>query len=104
MALEGRVCVVTGATGIVGEAIARAFLDAGATVVAPVRSAGKEAGLRAALGSPPAHRLDCPVEDYSHLEGAKALGRYVALKYGGGVDHAVACTGGMVPMGLVSQV
>lgn len=33
--------------------------------------AGKEAGLRAALGSPPAERLITPVEDYSHIEGGR---------------------------------
>ena len=60
MALEGRVAVVTGATGIVGEGIAREFLAAGASVVAPIRAAGKEAGLRAALGAPPADRLITP--------------------------------------------
>lgn len=85
MALEGRVALITGATGIVGEGIARAFLEAGATVVAPVRAAGKDSALRTALGSPPAGRLECPVEDYSHVEGAKQLARWVAVKYSGGV-------------------
>lgn len=73
-------------------------------MVAPIRSPGKEAGLRRALGDPSPATLVTPVEDYSHLEGAAALGRYVALKWASGVDHVVACTGGMVPMGLISQV
>jgi NAD(P)-dependent dehydrogenase (short-subunit alcohol dehydrogenase family) len=46
MALQGQVAPVTGATGIVGEGIAHAFLEEGATVVAPIRSAGKEAAPR----------------------------------------------------------
>ncbi|KAL4447498.1 hypothetical protein ABPG75_004717 [Micractinium tetrahymenae] len=103
MALQGKVAIVTGATGIVGEGIARAFLQAGATVVAPVRDAGKEAGLRSALGSPPADRLVTPVDAYTTAEGSKQLARFVQLKYGA-VDHVVACTGGMVPMGLLSTV
>lgn len=37
MALQDKVAIVTGATGIVGEGIARAFLDAGATLICPIR-------------------------------------------------------------------
>lgn len=103
MALEGKVAIVTGATGIVGEGIARAFLEAGAVVVAPIRSAGKEAPLRQALGSPPPDRLDLPLDDYTTNEGSKQLARYVQFKYGG-VDHIVACTGGMVPMGNLTTI
>lgn len=103
MALQDKVAIVTGATGIVGEGIARAFLDAGATLICPIRSAGKEAGLRAALGSPDTARLDTPVDDYSSAEGSKQLARYVQVKHRA-VDHVVACTGGMVPMGALTTV
>ena len=49
MALQGKVALVTGATGIVGEGIARVFLEAGARVICPVR--------RHIAGSSPADAL-----------------------------------------------
>ena len=88
MALQGKVCLVTGATGIVGEGIAKAFSEAGAQVIAPVRTPSKEAALRAAVGGPPPDKLDAPAADYSTSEGSKQLARYVQLKYGGVVRLA----------------
>ena len=54
-------------------------------MVAPIRSAGKEAALRAAMGSSPVERLDTPLDSYTAAEGAKQLARYVHLKYVDGV-------------------
>lgn len=48
-------------------------------------SLGAAAAEQSALSNPPPARLVTPVEDYSHIEGAKQLGRYVALKYPAGV-------------------
>jgi NAD(P)-dependent dehydrogenase (short-subunit alcohol dehydrogenase family) len=48
---EPRSVVVTGATGNLGHAVVRAYLDAGAHVAAPVRDAEKGRALRDAVGS-----------------------------------------------------
>jgi NAD(P)-dependent dehydrogenase (short-subunit alcohol dehydrogenase family) len=47
---ERRSVVVTGATGNLGHAVVRAYLDAGAHVAIPVREMAKAEALRAALG------------------------------------------------------
>jgi NAD(P)-dependent dehydrogenase (short-subunit alcohol dehydrogenase family) len=47
--LDGKICLVAGGTGTVGEAIVKAFLEAGATVVVPSRARQKLEGLRAFL-------------------------------------------------------
>jgi NAD(P)-dependent dehydrogenase (short-subunit alcohol dehydrogenase family) len=47
---ERRAVVVTGATGNLGHAVVRAYLEAGAHVALPVRDAEKGEALRAALG------------------------------------------------------
>ena len=49
-AFERRSVVVTGATGNLGQAVVRAYLEAGAHVAIPVRDAAKAAALRAGLG------------------------------------------------------
>jgi NAD(P)-dependent dehydrogenase (short-subunit alcohol dehydrogenase family) len=48
---ERRCVVVTGATGNLGHAVVRAYLDAGGHVAIPVRDTAKAAALRASLGS-----------------------------------------------------
>ena len=48
--LDGKVAIVTGGTGALGGAVVRAFLEAGAAVVAPYRRAGDLADLRAQAG------------------------------------------------------
>ena len=49
--LSARAAVITGATGNLGHAVVRAFLESGAHVAAPVRDAGKASELRTALNS-----------------------------------------------------
>lgn len=48
--LSARAAVITGATGNLGHAVVRAFLERGAHVAIPVRDEAKERELRAALG------------------------------------------------------
>jgi NAD(P)-dependent dehydrogenase (short-subunit alcohol dehydrogenase family) len=50
--LDGKICLVAGGTGTVGEEIVKAFVEAGATVVVPSRSRQKLDGLSAFVGLP----------------------------------------------------
>lgn len=50
MGVEGRSAVVSGGTGVLGRAVVRAYLEAGAHVAAPVRDRAKGDALRAELG------------------------------------------------------
>ena len=49
--MEGRAVVVTGATGILGEAVVRRYLAAGAHVAVPARDAAKGAALQATVAA-----------------------------------------------------
>ncbi|MBU6424026.1 MAG: SDR family oxidoreductase [Chloroflexi bacterium] len=50
MGLEGRAAIVTGGTGVLGRAVVRRYLEAGAHVAAAVRDRAKGEALRAELG------------------------------------------------------
>jgi len=92
--LAGRRVLVPGGTGGVGEGVVRAFLVAGADVVAPTRSDQRGAELRAALGdlgvSPLLHM---PTHDYTTFDGAEELGRQMTERLGG-IDDVVVPIGG----------
>lgn len=57
--LDGKVAVVAGGTGSVGEGIVHSFLRDGATVVVPTRSEEKRDGLAEYVGPSLAERLVC---------------------------------------------
>jgi NAD(P)-dependent dehydrogenase (short-subunit alcohol dehydrogenase family) len=83
MRLDGHVAVVTGGTGPLGRAVAGAFLDAGATVIATSRHAadGGRPGLRV-VGV-----------DLADEQSVLGLGREVGER-DGRCDHLVCCAGG----------
>lgn len=85
--MRGKVVVVTGATGNVGWGAARAFLDAGAEVVTPIRDDASRA--RLGLSAPGLHVVTA---DVSTEAGAEALARFVEERFGR-LDHVVASIG-----------
>lgn len=77
--LNGRTALITGATGGIGEAIARAFHKAGATVAISGRQVDKLEKLAGELGER-VHVLPCDLGDRAQVgklidEASKALGR-----------------------------
>lgn len=71
--LAGKVALIAGGTGGVGEGIVRAFLQEGATVVVPSRTPDKLERLREYLGEPERDRL-IPIEgEFSDFERAEQL-------------------------------
>lgn len=84
----------------------RAFLEAGATVIAPARSPASQARLQSELAALPGAaegRLHVPLADHGTLEGAQALASFVRQLCSGGVDHVISIAGGMPPPGTLTE-
>lgn len=111
MGVQGSSVVVLGASGIVGGAILRSFLETDTFYcVAPARSASSRqwvlaeaAGGGDELPTSAAARLDIPIIDYSTSQGAQQLAAYLREQHGC-VRHVVVAAGGMVPLGELTQL
>jgi NAD(P)-dependent dehydrogenase (short-subunit alcohol dehydrogenase family) len=93
MSLSGKVAIVTGGTGTLGPAVARALLDAGASVNLPHRRAGDLENVRQRMGPGDSGRLS---GGELELTDEAAVGAYygrVAAELGG-IDILVNLAGG----------
>ena len=109
MPVTGKVVLVTGASGVVGGAIARRLLEEGAFVIAPVRSDASRPKLLSRLGGAAtqhAAALAVPTVDYGTQAGAAALAAAVSALAAprGGLFHSFAISGGAAPSGALSAV
>ncbi|MFE7245975.1 SDR family NAD(P)-dependent oxidoreductase [Streptomyces sp. NPDC057580] len=91
--LTGKVVVVPGGTGNVGEGIVRAFLIAGATVVVPSRSRSRLDTLALLIGPELALSLKGVNGTYGTFDEAHDLAAKIATEHDR-VDHVVASVGG----------
>lgn len=91
--LSGKVAVIAGGTGTVGEAIVKVFLEEGATVIVPSRSAEAIHRLRDYLGNVPDDRLATFVGNVGDASDAKRLGAEIQQRYPA-LDAVVATLGG----------
>jgi NAD(P)-dependent dehydrogenase (short-subunit alcohol dehydrogenase family) len=96
--LAGRVAVVTGATGVLGGAVARRLADAGAAVGIVARSSERAGTLAAELGGD-AHALVADVLDEEQLRSARAA----VLERWGRLDILVNAAGGNLPKATVGE-
>ncbi|MHB9849070.1 SDR family NAD(P)-dependent oxidoreductase [Streptomyces krungchingensis] len=91
--LHGKVAVIPGGTGNVGEGIVRAFLKAGATVVVPTRSKDRFTALTKLIGPELSSQLKAATGAYGSFASARALAESIASEHGR-IDHVVASIGG----------
>jgi len=91
--LTGKVVVVAGGTGNVGEGIVRAFLSAGATAVVPGRTPQRLDDLADLVGRELRARLVGFAAPYGTFDEANALAERVLADHGR-IDHVVASIGG----------
>jgi NAD(P)-dependent dehydrogenase (short-subunit alcohol dehydrogenase family) len=97
--LAGRIAIVTGATGVLGGAVARGLAEAGAAVGILARSSERAEAFAAELrdGGGDAHALVADVLDETQLRSA----RDAALERWGRIDVLVNAAGGNIPAATV---
>ena len=88
--LDGKVAIITGATGGIGAATAKLFLELGAKVMLVARSADKLAELKARLGSP--GDVEGSISDATD-EAGMAAAVAATLDRFGGLDILIANAG-----------
>ena len=91
--LDGKIALIAGGTGGVGEGIVRAFLNEGATVVVPSRSNESLEKLRGYLGDSANDRFIPIVGDLGQIESAEKLRDQIINKVGH-LDAVVASING----------
>lgn len=91
--LDGKIALIAGGTGGVGEGIVQGFLNQGATVVVPSRSQESLEQLRGYLEESASDRFIPIVADLSQIEGAESL-RHEVLNKVGHLDAVVASING----------
>jgi NAD(P)-dependent dehydrogenase (short-subunit alcohol dehydrogenase family) len=90
--LTGKVALITGATGGLGPAVARAMLEDGVSVAAVARSAQELAGLQAELQAPDARWL-AVAADLGDADSAAGAAKAAVTRFGG-LDIVLALAGG----------
>lgn len=91
--LEGKITLVAGGAGYVGEGIVRAFLQEGATVVVSARNTEKLEELGGFLGELASDRFVPMIGDFGQIESAERLRDEILNKFGR-LDAVVASLGG----------
>ena len=91
--LKGKICLVAGGAGTVGEGVVTAFLKQGATVLVPSRSQERLDGLRAFVGPLLSERLELLVGNLGEPEEAARLREQILARWGA-VHAVVASLGG----------
>jgi 3-oxoacyl-[acyl-carrier protein] reductase len=90
--LKGKIALVAGGAGEVGEGIVKVLLDRGAEVVVTSRAEDKLCALRERIGEPSDGALATFVAEIGSIEGAESV-RDKILERFGGLDVAVASLG-----------
>ncbi len=88
--LKGKICLIAGGAGTVGEGVVKAFLKQEATVIVPSRSPERLDRLRAFVGPLLSERLELLLGDLGEPQGAERLREQILARWG--VVHAVVAS------------